>query len=270
MYILFYNPISRSGNGEQSLSEVIELIETTNYKSVNVLEVKNWDTLGEFYDEEDVFVVIGGDGTLSKFINLTKGLNQKILFYAGGTGNDFMRNFENQLIEYSSEIDKPMCENGETRKVINSFGTGIDTQVLEYYDNAKRHNKVTYIMSTLRSFLTYKPSKVSVEIDGVMKEFDKTYLVAVQNGKYFGGGMMVAPDSEVNSGVLDVVVVHSVSRLKLFFVFPKIYKGTHVKLTKHVFYGQGKEIKIKREIAQPYSTDGEKGDKVCNDFRITV
>ncbi len=270
MFILFYNPISRSGDGEKSLQEVTEYIDTAEYKAVNVLDVQNWDTLGEAYANDDVFVVIGGDGTLSKFINLANGVPQKVLFYAGGTGNDFLRNFPETLVEYNGNVDKPVCKSNETKKVLNSFGTGIDTQVLSLYNKAKKHNNVTYMLSTLRSFLTYKPTTVTVDIDGETTVFEKAYLVAVQNGKYFGGGMMVAPKSEPGSGVLDIIVVHSISRFNLFRIFPKIYKGGHTAYDNYVYYAQGKEVKITREKPHLYSTDGEMGESSSTEFTINL
>lgn len=270
MYILLYNPISRSGDGEKSLNEVIELIDTDEYEAVNVLEVKDFKEMVDSHPVDDVFVVIGGDGTISKFINLVPLIPHKIMIYAGGTGNDFMRNFDDKLVDYSDYIDKPIVETDKVTKICNGFGTGIDTMVLKYYNESKRHSKLAYFYFTLKSFIKYKPATVTVDIDGKVQTFNKTYLVTVQNGKYIGGGMMVAPDAKVDDGLLDVCIVHSISRLKLFQLFPSIYKGNHIKYDQYVFYSQGKEISISQEDPRGFSTDGELGEKVYNNFKITL
>lgn len=270
MYILFYNPISRSGNGEQSLNEVIELLDTDDYEAINVLEVEDFQTLVDSKSVDDVFVVIGGDGTISKFINLIPIIPQKIMIYAGGTGNDFMRNFEGDLIEYDDSVDKPVVQTDELTKVCNGFGTGIDTMVLKFYNEAKTKSKLSYFYNTLKSFLLYKPITVEVSIDGEKKTFNKVYLVSVSNGKYFGGGMMIAPDAKVDDGMLDVVIVHDISRFNLFRIFPKIYSGKHIEYKKYVYYKQGKNIEITQKESRNFSTDGELGRKVYNNFKVSV
>jgi len=270
MYILLYNPISRNGEGEKSLDEVKKLIEPSEYEAINVLEIKNYQELFDSKPLSDVFVVIGGDGTIFKFINMVPELKHKIMFFAGGTGNDFMRNFEEELVEYTADIDKPLVITDKQSKMCNSFGSGVDTLVIKYYNKSKSRSQFAYFYYTLKAFFTFKPSTVLVEVDGVKKKYDRTYLVAVQNGKYFGGGMKVAPDALVDDGLLDVIIIHNISRLKLFFVFPTVYSGKHIKLKKHVEYIQGKEILISQEVATHYAADGEMGDEVYKNFKITL
>lgn len=270
MYLLLYNPISRSGDGIKSLEEVIEMISPAEYEAINVLEVEDFEQLIDSRPVDDVFIVIGGDGTISKFINLVPLFPHKVMIYAGGTGNDFMRNFDEKLVEYSDEIDKPYVQTDKVRKICNGFGTGIDTKVIEYYNASKTHSKLAYFYFTLKAFFTYKPITTTVTIDGVERTFKKTYLVSIQNGKYFGGGMEVAPHAKVDDGLLDVIVIHSISRLKLFLVFPTIYSGKHLKVKKNVFYKQGKEIRISQDTPRSYTTDGEIGEKVYNNFKISL
>lgn len=270
MYVLLYNPISRNGHGEKSLEEVIELLPTKEYESVNVLEIKDYQKLFDSHPVEDIFIVIGGDGTISKFINAVPIIPHKIMFYAGGTGNDFMKNFENELVEYSDEIDRPIVQTDKKIKFTNGFGSGVDSLVIESFNNSKSKSNFAYFYYSLKAFLTYKPISVTVNIDGEERTFDRTYLVSVQNGKFFGGGMCVAPDALVDDGLLDVTIVHNISRLKLFFVFPSIYSGKHVKFAKNVFMKQGKKIQITQKEARLFSTDGELSDKVYNNFKIEV
>ncbi len=270
MYVLLYNPLSRNGHGETSLAEAIEFIATKEYVSINILEVTDYVELFDSYSVEDTFVVIGGDGTYSRFINSIPLVPNKIMFFAGGTGNDFMRNFNGDLIEYSSDIDKPIVTTDSSVKMINTFGTGADSLVIEYYNNSKSKSKLAYFYYTLKAFLTYKPITVNVEIDGKIHTFHKTYLVAIQNGKYFGGGMNVAPDAKVDDGILDICIIHNVSRLKLFIVFPSVYSGSHLKFTKNVFYTQGKKIHITSNDPRPFTTDGELSEKVYHNIKIEL
>ena len=270
MHILLYNPLSRNGHGKTSLDEAIEFIATKEYETINILEITDYLNLFDSYSVEDTFVVIGGDGTYSRFINAIPLVPHKIMFFAGGTGNDFMRNFPGELAEYSSDIDKPVVTTDKAVKMVNTFGTGVDSLVIEYYDNSKSKSKLSYFYYTLKAFLSYKPITVNVDIDGEKHTFNRTYLVSIQNGKYFGGGMTVAPDAEVNDGLLDICIVHNISRLKLFFVFPSIYSGSHLKFTKHVLYTQGKKIHITQDTPRTFTSDGELSEKVYHNFKIEL
>ena len=73
-----------------------------------------------------------------------------------------------------------------------------------------------------------------VTIDGRTEEYKNVWMAPTMNGRYFGGGMMVTPSQDrLNSDrELSIVVVSCKSRLRLLTVFPKIFKGNHVKQTK--------------------------------------
>jgi diacylglycerol kinase (ATP) len=53
-------------------------------------------------------------------------------------------------------------------------------------------------------------------------------LIAVGNTPYYGKGMMMCPDAAVDDGLLDLTIVHPVSRFQLVKIFPKVYSGRHV------------------------------------------
>jgi diacylglycerol kinase (ATP) len=55
-------------------------------------------------------------------------------------------------------------------------------------------------------------------------------LVAVGNGPSFGGGLRICEGASLDDGLLDVVIINPVSKPRLLWVFPKLYRGTHVKL----------------------------------------
>jgi diacylglycerol kinase (ATP) len=53
-------------------------------------------------------------------------------------------------------------------------------------------------------------------------------LIAVANGKSYGGGMQVCPDASMTDGLFDVMILHPVSKLEFIKVFPKVFKGAHI------------------------------------------
>jgi diacylglycerol kinase (ATP) len=52
-------------------------------------------------------------------------------------------------------------------------------------------------------------------------------LIAVANGKSYGGGMQVCPDASMSDGLFDVMILHPVSKVEFIKVFPKVFKGAH-------------------------------------------
>jgi diacylglycerol kinase family enzyme len=50
------------------------------------------------------------------------------------------------------------------------------------------------------------------------------------NGNYFGGGMRIAPNAVVDDGLIDIVGVTNMAKIRLLYHFPKIYKGEHLKI----------------------------------------
>src|SRR6202008_2666655 len=54
------------------------------------------------------------------------------------------------------------------------------------------------------------------------------YSFAAANSKAYGGGMFIAPDAELDDGLLDVVITEAVSKLHFLINLPKVFKGTHI------------------------------------------
>jgi diacylglycerol kinase family enzyme len=71
-------------------------------------------------------------------------------------------------------------------------------------------------------------------------------LVAVANGKYFGGSMMVAPDAELDDGLFDIIIMKDISKMRFIIDGQKIYKGKHI-IPPNVFAIKGKEVIVEKD-----------------------
>ena len=94
-------------------------------------------------------------------------------------------------------------------------------------------------------------------MDGVKHEFDNVWLAPAMKGRFYGGGMMVAPGQDRFSDKLTVVVYHCKSKLKTLTVFPSIFKGEHVKHEDMVSIFQGNEVEIRYSRPCAAQIDGE-------------
>lgn len=207
-------------------------------------------------------IAVGGDGTFSEVVNgfFVNGrpINDeaRISFIPSGTGSDIARTLgiptdKNAAIKSIAErLRNDACQMLDVGKVqykrfdntdftgyfcnVISFGMGGD--VVRHVNNASwmKHfgGKVTFLTASLLTLLTYKNKNVRLQVfHDEEKVFDETIrarIVAVANGKYFGGSMKIAPDASPEDGLFDIVTVENLSALAAARKLPLIYTGAHI------------------------------------------
>ncbi|MBR5419706.1 MAG: diacylglycerol kinase family protein [Lachnospiraceae bacterium] len=219
-------------------------------------------------DPEDEIVLVGGDGTLNYFINAVRGTEYKneVYFYGCGTGNDFLRDIgkepgkEVPVSAYLKNLPT-VYVNGMERLFINNMGFGIDGYCCEVADRIKAvspQKKIDYTGIAIKGLLIhFKPAHVVVTVDGETHEYDNAWLAPTMKGRFYGGGMMMAPDQDRNSDTLSVVVYQGRSRLKSLIAFPSVFKGEHVKKKGLVYVFRGNEISVSFSHPCAAQIDGE-------------
>ncbi|MCK5577096.1 MAG: diacylglycerol kinase family lipid kinase, partial [Dehalococcoidales bacterium] len=195
-----------------------------------------------------LLVAVGGDGTVNEVANgilsSKDSARSSIGIVSTGTGSDFIRSIgiprdhasACRLLSRSQRlaIDVGVVEysqNGRKlrRFFVNSAGVGFDARVAEISQHLPKRlgGTVPYIIGLLWSLAGYHNKSVVVT-SGSRVETKRILSVVVANGRYFGGGMLVAPGAEVNDQLLDVLTVGDMGKLELLKALPTIYKGTHI------------------------------------------
>src|SRR5207237_1529360 len=85
-----------------------------------------------------------------------------------------------------------------------------------------------YLAAVLASVHRHRAIEVVLEVDDVAEPPTPITAVVAANGRWFGGGMRIAPQADPADGALDVVVLGALGRLELLRWLPTIYPGTHV------------------------------------------
>lgn len=233
-------------------------------------------------NEEVRIYSCGGDGTLNEVVNGIYGLNNvSVAAYPSGSGNDFIKYFG----EKADYLDINNLVNGEVVEVdlikyngrygINVFNMGFDGDVAERMIRYKRFPLVTgkgaYMLGVIVSFFKKITRPMEVIVDGEIIYKGSGTLAAVANSICYGGSFYCAPKAKVDDGLLDVIVVKKINRLK-FLKLIKYYKnGTHLEeesLKDIIIYKQGTEVRIKTENPINFAIDGEMGKS--NDISVTV
>ena len=117
---------------------------------------------------------------------------------------------------------------GNGRRFLCIACCGFDSEANRIANEAKLiRGKLVYAYAALRALARLEARAFTVDLDGGGREF-AGYSVAVANSRAYGGGMFVAPDAELDDGLLDVVTVSDVGKLRYLGNLPKVFKGEHV------------------------------------------
>jgi YegS/Rv2252/BmrU family lipid kinase len=183
----------------------------------------------------EVVVVMSGDGLIGQVGGELAGTGATMGVIPGGRGNDFARavGIPTRIGEAaaliatgtSREIDVGEID-GKRFLCIASFGFDSDANRIANQARWVRGNLV-YLYAALRALAAWKPARFELTLDGETLAF-RGYSVAAANSNAYGGGMLIAPDAELDDGLLDVVCSGQVSKRRFLANLPKVFKGTHV------------------------------------------
>jgi len=279
-YIL-YNPLAGNGRSKSDAELINSIYIEEDAEHYDMTKIGDYSKLFAPLKEDSAIVICGGDGTLNKFINDTRSLclNCKIYYYPSGYGNDFARDIghaENKTPFLINDCIKDLPQvtiNGRQYGFINGVGYGIDGYCCEEGDKLKsKAKKVNYTSIAIKGLLFhYKPTKATVTVDGKTHTYDKVWLAPTMKGRFYGGGMMPAPNQNRFDRTKEVscMVFHGAGKLKALLLFPSIFKGTHIKHTNVVALHMGKEIEVTFDRPVPLQIDGETVPMVTS-YRISV
>jgi YegS/Rv2252/BmrU family lipid kinase len=212
----------------------------------------------------EVLVAAGGDGMLASVASAVVAGDGVLGVVPSGRGNDFARMLgldaapeavaRALLSPEPSRVD--VIRVGD-QVVLGSLYAGVDSLASEIVDGARRlPGAVQYPYAAVRALLTYRPTEVTVSVDGV-EHRGRAYSVVVANSGFYGKGMHIAPSADLTDGLLDVVVLPAASRLAMVRRLPRVYAGTHVDLPE-VRVLRGREVCVAAEGEVVAYGDGER------------
>lgn len=273
MYFLLYNPLSNNMKGEEALKAVEKQLNDEEKTVINVLDKEGYEPALKAQKPGDVLAIVGGDGTINRFINYIRNNNiditNEIRYYPGGTGNDFKKDIDEDgkleyivLNEYIKDLPV-VTINGQSFYFINGIGYGIDGYCCEEGDKirAKKPNKkISYSGIAIKGMLgKFKFARAEVTVDGVKREYKRVMLCPTMLGKYFGGGMKIAPSQDRLNKEHKVTseVIYGKARLTFLMRFKNITAGKHYGYKDMVDVREGHEVTVKFDRPCALQVDGE-------------
>ncbi|MCR5490929.1 MAG: diacylglycerol kinase family protein [Bacilli bacterium] len=269
MNYLLFNPNSDSGAGKSNAEAKAKELEAR-FPELSLKDLTECDkSFFEALKEDDVAIVSGGDGTLNHLINDLGGKAPKAKLYLlpAGTGNDFLNDVkdaeEDGLVPLNQFIDRlPYVEARDKRMYfINGVGFGIDGECCKVAEAKlkKGAKKIDYTSITIKLILfTFKRPNATIRLDdGEPMRFKKVCIAPAMKGRFYGGGMNVAPSQDRKDGYLSSLVFHGGTRLGTLIRFTKIFTGEHIKFTKYVTLAKAKKVEVEFDRPCTVQVDGE-------------
>lgn len=270
MNYLFYNPSARNGKAAEDLQLIKKTLDGQDVEIYAVTDIDDYVSVIDKIQPEDIVYIVGGDGTLNRFINDSTNLRilGDIFFYPAGTGNDFKHDVDPDNSLYRIRLNDyirnlpTVTVGGVTYKFVNGIGFGIDGYCCEEGDRKRAAGKqdINYSAIAVKGCLfRFKPYGADITVDGETRHYDKVWLAPTMFGKYYGGGMKVAPEQDRNNPQHTVtnVVIHGTGRLKTLIRFTKIFSGEHTKYTDMVDIRTGHEVRVVFDRPCALQIDGE-------------
>jgi diacylglycerol kinase (ATP) len=207
-------------------------------------------------DGVDLIAVVGGDGTLNEVVQAYVDADGNPLMGPGltiipsGTGGDFRRTWGLSTdlpsavrriasgVPRSIDLGVLRLTADDGRPVVRAFANIASFGVAGLLDRIVNTSpkwiggKAAFVLGTVRAMAAYENTPVSVTVDGQPWHEGRIVNVALANGRYFGGGMHVAPNADPTDGLLDVVCLGDLSRAESAAWTPSLYRGTHLRCPK--------------------------------------
>jgi len=209
----------------------------------------------------------GGDGTLNEVVSGAVGYdNVAVTVFSGGSGNDFVKLFNNadaffdleQLLDADeTRFDVIRCNDDVS---LNICSVGLDARIGTDVAHYKRLPLLSgfraYAVSTIINVIRGVSEHYVVEINGETVDAEQT-LICACNGRYYGGGFNPVPEADPTDGLLDVLLIKKVSRMKVAQVIGKFKNGLHQQLPKLIRHIKTDHLVIKCDRPTPINLDGE-------------
>lgn len=285
-FIYFINPISGTG-GKVLLPEVIKKKTTQKNIPFEILDTNaegNYSYLQAKIESEKItdIIVCGGDGTVNQLAKAVLGLPVNIGIIPMGSGNG---------LAFAARIPKKaeraleIVFNGNA-EYIDSFyinkkfscmlcGLGFDAQVAHDFARQQKRGLATYIKQSTKNFFSAGAFPFELNIDGKILQTD-AFFISIANSNQFGNNFTIAPQASLHDGMLDVVVVNKMSKVRMVWSILKQIRMGRVRMYEDrkyhhtdIHYFQTKKLRIKNPGLAPLHIDGDPAE-TASAFEIEI
>lgn len=228
-YIFIVNPISGNRKHGHLIKNIHHYMEINNYQYEIIITKAKGDATKiakSFISEKNIVIYsVGGDGTLNEIVNGIAGSKVKLGVIPAGSGNDFHKSLKTSSRK-TRKIDLGIVND---KYFINIASIGIDAEIsknVSIFKKLKFPRSSIYDFSIIYTFFKFKYQNLKIEYKN--QKYESKYLiVAICNGKYYGGGYKIAPLASFDDNYFDVYFADKVPKFKMLGLINLLKQAKH-------------------------------------------
>jgi YegS/Rv2252/BmrU family lipid kinase len=219
-------------------------------------------------------IAVGGDGTFQILVNaVVPGFPQIVLgILPAGGGNDLAVSLglpADPMAAAALLLDADTCAldvvrvrtaEGHERLYTGGGGVGLDAEAARYASGPFRNlpGRSRYLLSAIRALAGFHAIRATITpSDGEAPlRIDKALLACVLNTRSYGAGLALAPDAQIDDGLLDLVLVEDLPLWEILGLLPKLATRGELK-TKRVTRRSVACVRIETDPPRHFHGDGE-------------
>ncbi|MDA7026768.1 diacylglycerol kinase [Bacillus sp. CLL-7-23] len=277
---IIYNPTSGRELFKKNLPKVLQKFEQAGYETSCHATTSEGDAVKAAKNaaerQFDLIIAAGGDGTLNEVVNGLAPLEKRprLGVIPVGTTNDFARAVGIPREDILKAVDTIL--EGETRSIdigrvngqyfINIAGGGRLTELT--YDVPSKLKtmlgQLAYYLKGMEMLPSLRPTDVEIEYDGKLFSGEvMLFLVMLTNS--VGGFEKLAPDSSLNDGMFDLIILKRSNLAEFIKVAGLALRGEHIH-HEHVIYTKANRVKVTVKDKMLLNLDGEYGGQLPGEF----
>jgi len=275
---------TRSRTGERAFFQALDLLQELGVPLGVTYAIRDparlAETVREVLDDGYEFLILGGgDGTVSSVVDFLAGRDVVLGLLPLGTANDFARTLEIpediedacRTIAEGKIVDVDLGLAGDNYYVnVASVGLGVEaTRALSPWLK-KSTGPLAYPVAAIRAFLRHQPFSARLsfpEGDHEPVEYGRLLQVAVGNGRFYGGGMVVAPESGIDDRTLDIYAIELGRSRTLIGAARYLKSGDFIKV-EGVHHFRTQQVRLETTPDLPVNIDGEVVARSPKDFSV--
>ena len=285
-FIYLINPISGTG-GKGLLPDIIK--NKTAEKNIP-FEILHTNAAGDYHflkekiavEKVTDIIVCGGDGTVNQIANALMGIPVNIGIIPMGSGNGLAFAAKIPKIIHKA-LDTVFAGNAvyiDSFYINNKFscmlcGLGFDAQVAHDFAKQKKRGLATYVKQSTKNFFSAKHYVFELILDE-KSIHTEAFFISIANSNQFGNNFTIAPQASLHDGLLDIVVVNKMSKMRMIWTILKQIRNGQVRLYEDkkyhrndIHYFQTKKIIIKNPQLAPLHIDGDPAETAAA-FEIEI
>jgi YegS/Rv2252/BmrU family lipid kinase len=273
-FIYYINPIS--GTGTKGL--LLDIIKNKTAEKNIPFEILHTNAAAEYgFLKEKIatenitdVIVCGGDGTVNQIANALLGVAVNIGIIPMGSGNGlaFAAKIPRRIHKALENIFAGNAVYIDSFYINNKFscmlcGLGFDAQVAHDFAKQQKRGLITYTKQSIKNFFSAKPYRFELILDGKSIN-NEAFFISIANSNQFGNNFTIAPQASLHDGLLDIVVVNKMSKLRMIWTILKQIKIGQVRLYEDkkyhhndIHYFQTSRLTIKNPQLAPLHIDGD-------------